>query len=533
MLNLLFISDSPKAEYIKKELQPVLKVIIDVVTDFDHGLKDVFEKRPTTVCIQDQIGGVTGDSVARHIQMLLGNSAPSFILLHTANTKARAIKGLYEHLIDLNQPDESLHADFINTLKSLLGEQWERIFIPPKSSQTEIMSAKSLSAEPNEEADKLVDDILSDLETSGFSIIDEKPVVFDAAPVVVPDVETESKKIAPSTETDKVALSDGPVKVQRNSDEMAELLLAEVSKAVQDENRIENTPKHETDQEVIFTTTPESKVVSAPPLRSSQTKYAPADDLAKKTSTGVSLAVKPEIIDKSPISAAKPDNFSLSHASPTAEFKISKKNLPEEEHIPEDLLLAFEENYRSRSRFLRLSALVVIACIVCAGASWYFVKQKPAIVSALKQRLIPSKTPIPTQTVVTPSGTVQNPHSTSMKQTAVTPYIPTFIPVSGLDSTYAAKNPGWERYAGNEVEFRTFTASGRIQAVQVISKETAVSEILLKSVLTEFAGSSKYQITSRSNKAGTHVENGVIQNKADLIIYKKNGIIKAFVVSLN
>jgi len=80
MLNLLFISDSPKVEYIKSVLQPVLKVIIDVVADFDHGLKDVFEKRPGTVCIQDQIGGVTGESVARHIQMLLSTSSLTSIM---------------------------------------------------------------------------------------------------------------------------------------------------------------------------------------------------------------------------------------------------------------------------------------------------------------------------------------------------------------------------------------------------------------------------------------------------------------------
>ena len=83
MLNLLFISDSPKVELIRKELQAVLKVMIDVVTDFDRGMKDVFEKRPATICIQDNIGNVSGESVARHVQMLLGSGAPTFILLHS------------------------------------------------------------------------------------------------------------------------------------------------------------------------------------------------------------------------------------------------------------------------------------------------------------------------------------------------------------------------------------------------------------------------------------------------------------------
>ena len=90
MLNLLIISNSPKALQIQKFIQPLIKAKIDVVGDFDHGLKDVFEKRPATVIIQEQIAGVTGESVARHIQMLLGASAPTFILLHKGNGKARA-----------------------------------------------------------------------------------------------------------------------------------------------------------------------------------------------------------------------------------------------------------------------------------------------------------------------------------------------------------------------------------------------------------------------------------------------------------
>ena len=102
MVNLLFISNSSKIESIKNTLQPFLKVKIDIVGDFDYGLKDVFEKRPATVFIQDQIAGVTGESVARHIQMLLGSGAPLFIFMHDGSLKAKPIKGLFEYLIDLS-----------------------------------------------------------------------------------------------------------------------------------------------------------------------------------------------------------------------------------------------------------------------------------------------------------------------------------------------------------------------------------------------------------------------------------------------
>ena len=108
MLNLLFISNSPRVHPVQEILQPLIKAKIDVVADFDHGLKDVFEKRPATVIIQEQIAGVTGESVARHIQLLLGNGAPKFILLHEGNTKIKPVPGLFEHIIDLNQPASAM-----------------------------------------------------------------------------------------------------------------------------------------------------------------------------------------------------------------------------------------------------------------------------------------------------------------------------------------------------------------------------------------------------------------------------------------
>ncbi|NVN89911.1 MAG: hypothetical protein HXX11_04840 [Desulfuromonadales bacterium] len=133
MLNLLFISNSPKIQPIQEIMQPLIKAKIDVVSDFDHGLKDVFEKRPATVIIQEQISGVTGESVARHIQLLLGNGAPKFVLLHEGNTKIKPIPGLFEHVIDLNQPGRTLVAEILSALKQICGVEWEKVAIdrPP------------------------------------------------------------------------------------------------------------------------------------------------------------------------------------------------------------------------------------------------------------------------------------------------------------------------------------------------------------------------------------------------------------------
>jgi hypothetical protein len=479
MLNLLFISDSPKIEFIKSALQPFLKVIIDVVTDFDHGLKDVFEKRPATVCIQDQIGGVTGESVARHIQMLLGSSAPTFILLHSGNGKARAIKGLYEHLIDLSQPGDTLAEDIKITLKSLLGDQWEKIYIPPKQSPASIRSSVAVPEESRVDADKLVDDFLSDLETSGFSVADDvslftaapDPISMTPSPLKSPVVPPHSEKIS------DVAL---PVTIKTASDELAELQPIEAKPAVS---------KSEKQIKKRAASPAETKQYAAPPA------------------------------------AATP---------PAAEFRISH-NLPtDEEPLPEDLLLAFEENYRAESPLLRRFVIFAVVCIVCAAAGWYLFSQKPQLVTLLKQRvatLTTSKQPPAASPVVAPVQKAVQPPAT---QPVVVPSLPTFVPKDGHDSTYAAKNPGWERYVGKEAEFRLFAASGRIQAIQVLAvKNLSVSDSLVKSVLQEFVGSSEYTVTSRNIKSGVTVENGKILKTGEVLFYKKNGAVKAFVVSVN
>ena len=129
---------------------------------------------------------------------------------------------------------------------------------------------------------------------------------------------------------------------------------------------------------------------------------------------------------------------------------------------------------------------------------------------------------------------VQKPVSAPVVSPVIIPQLPTFIPKDGHDSSFALKNPGWERYVGKLNEFRVFSAQGRIQAVQVLAgKDAAVSESLILSVLQELVGSSKYQITSRSTKSGVRVDSGKIQNKGEVKFYRQNGSVKAFVVSVN
>jgi flagellar FliL protein len=495
MLNLLFISDSPKAEYIKSVLQPVLKVIIDVVTDFDQGLKNVFEKRPSTVCIQDQIGGVTGESVARHIQMLLGNSAPSFILLHTGNDNAKAIVGLYEHIIDLSQSDDAVAEDIENTLKSLLGDQWGRIYIPHKSAPALVELPATVVEESLEDADNIEDSFLSGPDTS--------------------------------EDTYRDADSD---RAKAINDDLTELLLLEADKVLREEDSIAES--------LADTAASEEDVITAPKQETVELKQS-LPDIFEPVTPPEAFIDKPTL-DKVDVSETGFNDSKLSTGSvgatstpAAAEFRISQKANQAEEYIPEELLLAFEENYRSESPLWRRTVVIVLVCALCAAGGWYLVRQNPQVVRSLTERFLPSSGA--KQSVVNaPVAVAVPPVQKQVAPPSAALTLPVFIPKEGHDSLYAVKNPGWERYVDKQNEYRIFSESGRILAVQVLAMNDAkIPETLIKSVLLELVGSADYQITSRSTKTGLRVENGKIQNKGEIKIYRKNGAVMAFVMSVN
>ena len=431
MLNLLFISDSPKVELLKKELQPFLKVIIDVVTDFDRGMKDVFEKRPATVCIQENIGNVSAESVARHIQMLLGSGAPTFILLHPGNAKAGEIKGVFEHFVDLSQPNDMILGNIVITLKKLFGSEWDRVFIPPKPAAVQAVTPEKISQDAQQKTDR-------------------------------------HEKSAKETE-EKVA-----------------------------EKRI--TP-------VI----PESTEPVKPPSLKTASKKPADSALQKSDSTHVT---SPPI--------------------PSAEaFRVSQNAPHIEDTISEDPHSAFKQNYRYRFLFMWQSYVIALVCLVAVTGGWYLLTQKSQMLNSLKVKFLPSSVAKKSPVTAAPPTTAPKPVQPPAPPPVAAPSLPSFIPQDGLDSTFAQKNPGWKRFVGEKYDFRVFTTPKRIEAVQVLSISSAIPESLIQSVLQEFIGTSKYHILSRSTKDGVRIESGKVEDKGEIIIYRKNRSVKAFVVSVN
>lgn len=504
MVNLLFISNSIKIDTIKNTLQPMLKVKIDIVADFDFGLKDVFEKRPAIVFIQDHIAGVTGESVARHIQMLLGTGAPSFIFTHEGNPKAKPIKGLFEYLIDLAQADMKVVADIQATLKSLLGPQWDKIFIPPTLDKLAIRNSVAVPESSRAFSDQLVDDFLSDLDNFGL--------------------ESSLSNIPPTNFSEPESPIDAPFHVVSSTqDQLVEMLADTGSVSVTSNGIVESIKETATNT----SSAPAHVTVSIPPLQ--QQPSAPKKVIVPVTPVTPNVPV--ETATK-PVSTSMSENPPFQPSSP-ADFVIVKESQVEGV-APEELLRVFEGNFSSHSADWKRYVAIAVILVVCTGGGlWYLFRFKPGLLARFSRTVAPSVVVAPATRPVESMNTIQQPESPIAKKSAVST-LPSFIPQAGLDSSFASQKPGWERYVDTTLDYRVYRPAGKIMALQVLGVNNhEISEPKLKSLLIELVGDGEYRVKLREQKHGYYVSRATVGQKAELLIYRKKTAIRAFVVSLD
>lgn len=521
MVNLLFITNSTKIDAIKNDLQPLLKVKIDIVADFDFGLKDVFEKRPATVFIQDQIAGVTGESVARHIQMLLGTGTPSFIFMHEGSSKAKPIKGLFEYLIDLSQSDEKIVADIQATLKTLLGTQWEKIYIPPKIDKAAIRDVVAVPEGNRAVADQPVDDFLTDLDG------------FGSPP---------SGNISPTTNlSEPLPLADEPFHVVSTPhDQLAEMMSESSRDPVSTNSAIVRADEDSVKK--VSTSAPETGFIQdgqQQPLPNRPVAVASAESPAKQTQPAPKVSIKDAPVTlplPGDVAVAAqgsvPVNPMLQQSSPANFIIGGEKNV--EDVAPEELLRVFEGNYYQYSGGWKRNVILVFVVAICAaGGIWYLLKQRPHLFRGTSSPTAQPVVIVPAARPLAPATTIQKTVAPPAKA-AEAPTLPTFIPKTGLDSSFASQKPGWERYVDTSLEFRLYRPAGKIKALQVLGvKNHEISEPKLKSILIELLGDGEYHVKSSEQKLGYNISRATVGQKADLMIYRKKATVRAFVVSIN
>lgn len=225
-----------------------------------------------------------------------------------------------------------------------------------------------------------------------------------------------------------------------------------------------------------------------------------------------------------------------------AEFRTDAGSPGASEDIPHDLLHAFERNYHSHERAWRRLA-VGAACVagaVIAGWLLFSVRMPQTVSTATKPAGPPSPSvPAARQQAAPMTATPKQataPAPASPEQAAANATLPSFIPVAGRDKSFAARKPGWERYAGASAEFRIFRSKGRMKALQVLAgRGHAISEAFFKTVLKEMTGGSRSVVASSVQKDGFLIQRGAAGRNAGLLVYRKKGTgeIRAFVVSFD
>jgi flagellar FliL protein len=127
MLNIFIISNDKRVDALIEHCQKFIKTKIRRASDFDQGLKEVFENRPSLAFIQSTIGTVSGETVARHIKSLLGSGSPRIVFLGDASEKAKEGATWCDDWILLGDSEIRLREDFAALIEKYYPDDWREI----------------------------------------------------------------------------------------------------------------------------------------------------------------------------------------------------------------------------------------------------------------------------------------------------------------------------------------------------------------------------------------------------------------------
>lgn len=127
MLNVFVISSDKRVDNLIEYFQPFFKSKIRCASDFDNGLKEVFENRPSVVFIQSTIGTVSGETVSRHIKSLLGSASPRIVFMGDIDSKGKKGTSWCDDWINVSDSAQQLQQDFAELISRSFPEDWREI----------------------------------------------------------------------------------------------------------------------------------------------------------------------------------------------------------------------------------------------------------------------------------------------------------------------------------------------------------------------------------------------------------------------
>jgi hypothetical protein len=426
--------------------------------------------------------------------------------MHKGNLKSKPVKGLYEYLIDLSQTPSKIMEEIQSNLKSLLGDQWLKVFIPHEAVKPIVPNVTAVTDENRTVADQLVDDFIADLTVVAHAPDSHEPFpdfsiqdTHDEGPFqIVSSTHDQLDDIvaAAATESKKAEVAAEP---------LVELLPDKASVGSETASSVPNPNKTSS----VRVQEPAAKILNVP------------QDTAPPSAPTVSprASISPD---------AKPGNTAPSPISP-ADFRI-KRDTP-----PAPLTLGNDVVSHSKLNLSSISMVVIVVLIFSVtGVIWYKLKPESIQVVQGVKSAPPAIMAAPVVDPLAGGGTKSAEAPVAAAQNATKEPMPSFIPVAGHDRSFSSTKPGWERYVGTDAEYRVFRSGGKLKAIQVLSlKGGLISEGRLQSIIKELAGTDAYRITSLEQKYGFQVSRATIHRKADLLIYRKESAIHAFVVSLD
>jgi hypothetical protein len=127
MLNVFVISSDKRVESLITHFQPFFKTKIRRASDFDQGLKEVFENRPSMVFIQSTIASVSGETVARHIKSLLGSESPTIIFMDETPGSEKKGASWCDATLVISDSEKQFQEDFASLVSHYNPTYWSEI----------------------------------------------------------------------------------------------------------------------------------------------------------------------------------------------------------------------------------------------------------------------------------------------------------------------------------------------------------------------------------------------------------------------
>lgn len=489
MITILFISCDPRVADLIARFQPQLKGRMRLSHDFDQGLKEVFDNRPSAVFIQGDISGISGETVARHIKTLLRGEAPRIVLMHSAPPAVQGAKKWFDYAVDFSGSQDEIDEQFKLRLREIAPGHWlenegKRPGSPESVSEVNGDDASVPGLTHAAESEPF------EWESDGnFEPLAEEPLY-------------STENSCPAVEGYDASLDD-----------VQSVLVGRGIEA-----GTSDVPSHRAMPSEVMPTIIEESVT---------TQSAVMEPHPSSPPPVISSPIVPPRAEKPTPAFSPPVSPSLEAVAPAEQPAASLSSFSADATLGGSVRAAVPPRTTTHvggaGRRLSLWTAAIVLLLIGGVAGGILLLKgedgnrnpasKPAVSPAKPLR--ESSAPAPVDKAASAAG------------------LPSFIPASGKDSEFGKTHPGWERYRGHGVEYRIFRENGRLKALQVLALNgKAIPESHFATIVKKLTGSELHTVVSQSKKGAYRREVLRVTVKGEVVLYRKGSGIRGGIITL-